>query len=172
MSNFKICFDFTIGAEGGYQDNSQDPGNWTGGAVGVGELLGTKYGISAAQYPNLDIKALTEQQAESIYISDYYAPIHGDELPLPLAMVTFDAAVNSGPFKAIQWLQRGVGAYQDGIIGRSTLLAAHTCIYRQAVQIACDARLQFLEGLRLWATFGQGWANRVEALQTAALSHC
>src|SRR5271165_4946617 len=96
MDNFARCFAFTLGVEGGYTDNPADPGNWSGGAVGHGELRGTKYGISAAAYPALDISKLSEAEAQEIYRSDFYAPLHGDELALPVAMVAFDAAVNAG----------------------------------------------------------------------------
>jgi lysozyme family protein len=80
MDNFANCFAFTLGAEGGYSNNPGDPGNWTGGAVGHGEVRGTKYGISASAYPALDIANLTEAQAEEIYRRDYWASLHGDEL--------------------------------------------------------------------------------------------
>lgn len=40
-------------------DDRNDKGNWTGGRVGVGQLKGTKYGISAAAYLHLGIKSLT-----------------------------------------------------------------------------------------------------------------
>ena len=32
----------------------------------------------------------------------------------------------------------------------------------------CDARLAFLRGLSTWATFGKGWASRVESVRKAA----
>jgi hypothetical protein len=35
--------------------DERDPGNWTGGAIGKGELRGTKWGISAQTYPQIDI---------------------------------------------------------------------------------------------------------------------
>jgi hypothetical protein len=38
--------------EGGLSMDERDPGNWTGGAIGKGELRGTKYGISAQTYPH------------------------------------------------------------------------------------------------------------------------
>ena len=44
--------------EGGWQHDPRDRGNWTGGEVGRGECKGTKYGISAASYPALDIEIL------------------------------------------------------------------------------------------------------------------
>ena len=57
-ADFKQAFDLLIGHEGGYTNNPNDPGNWTGGKVNSGTLRGTKYGISAASYPTLDIKNL------------------------------------------------------------------------------------------------------------------
>ena len=41
----------TLAHEGGYSSNPKDPGNWTGGKVGAGKLLGTQKGIAAASYP-------------------------------------------------------------------------------------------------------------------------
>ena len=40
--------------EGTLSLDPTDTGNWTGGAVGRGTLVGTKYGISAASYPTLE----------------------------------------------------------------------------------------------------------------------
>jgi lysozyme family protein len=45
-SDFNIAFELTVGHEGGYSNNPDDPGNWTGGDVGEGQLKGTKYGVS------------------------------------------------------------------------------------------------------------------------------
>ena len=56
---FEDAFARLIGNEGEFDDSPKDRGNWTGGAIGVGELRGTKYGISAAAFPTLDIKAIT-----------------------------------------------------------------------------------------------------------------
>ena len=56
--NFEKAFERLIGHEGGYSTDRNDPGNWTGGKVGSGTFKGTKYGIAANTYPNLDIKNL------------------------------------------------------------------------------------------------------------------
>lgn len=45
---FNKFLERVIEHEGGYTDNPKDPGNWTGGEVGKGELKGSKYGLSAA----------------------------------------------------------------------------------------------------------------------------
>ena len=67
---FDTVFDRTIGSEGGFQADRRDRGNWTSGEVGKGELKGTKYGLSAMTYPDLDIKAITLQQARRRTLQD------------------------------------------------------------------------------------------------------
>ena len=67
MDMFDVIFDRVLGHEGGFQADPRDRGNWTGGEVGKGELKGTKYGLAAMTYPELDIPALTLAEAEAIY---------------------------------------------------------------------------------------------------------
>ncbi len=164
MDNFVSCFAFTLGAEGGYSNNSGDPGNWTGGAVGHGELRGTKYGISASAYPALDIASLTQAQAEEIYRRDYWAVLHGDELPLPVALVAFDAAVNAGPRRAVAWLQLACGQAADGVLGPATLSALNQGDGAAIAREALVRRLEFSTHLATWANFGLGWSRRIIAL--------
>lgn len=165
--NFPACFTFTVGAEGGFTKSQADAGNWTGGVVGVGLLKGTKYGISAAAYPAVDIENLTEADAEAIYRRDYWPGIRGDELPLPLAMVAFDTAVNSGISRAIKLLQAAAGVSQDGNFGPVTLAAL---LKGDPVPMAAEViayRLTYLTGLSSWGTFGLGWARRCLNLRGA-----
>ncbi len=164
MDNFARCFAFTLGAEGGYSDNASDPGNWTGGAVGRGELKGTKFGVSARAYPKLDIRNLTEPQAEDIYRLDYWAALRGDELALPLALVGFDAAVNAGPHRAVCWLQQAAGLPADGVLGPTTLAALHAGNPVLLAREALVRRLEFSTHLPSWANFGLGWSRRIIAL--------
>jgi lysozyme family protein len=164
MDNFARCFAFTLGAEGGYSDNAADPGNWTGGAVGNGELRGTKFGISAGAYPQLDIANLTQAQAEEIYRRDYWAALQGDNLPLPVAMVAFDAAVNAGPRRAISWLQLAAGLPADGMLGPATLAALNAGDPAALAREALVRRLEFSTHLATWASFGLGWSRRIIAL--------
>ncbi|EKN01110.1 MULTISPECIES: glycoside hydrolase family 108 protein [unclassified Acidocella] len=168
--NFSTCFAFTVGVEGGYTADPSDDGNWTGGAVGAGILRGTKYGISAASYPNLDIKNLTAADAERIYRADYWPGIHGDDLPLPLARVAFDAAVNSGVRRSTIYLQQAAAIYVDGVFGTKTMAAL---VKGDAVRLATDAlcyRAIYLSGLPTWGVFGLGWMRRVLSLHQAVIA--
>lgn len=164
MDNFARCFAFTLGAEGGYSNNPADPGNWTGGAVGNGELRGTKFGVSASAYPQLDIANLTEQQAEDIYRRDYWTPLQGDSLPLPIALVAFDAAVNAGPKRAVFWLQQAAGISADGVLGSETLTALNAGDPIALAREALVRRLDFSTHLSSWASFGLGWSRRIISL--------
>lgn len=169
-NNFDPCFAFTVGVEGGYGADSQDLGNWTGGRIGVGELKGTKYGVSAAAYPNLDIKNLSLADARAIYRRDYWNKVQGDQLPLGVDLVVFDGAVNSGPGESDKWLQEAVGATPDGAIGPMTLAAVAQHPADEIIRKACANRLAALETYRGWDRYGKGWTNRVEALQAHALA--
>jgi len=164
VDNFSRCFAFTLGAEGGYTNNPADPGNWTGGQTGQGELRGTKYGISAAVYPTLHSANLTEPAAQAIYRRHFWAPLQGDSLPLPIALVAFDGAVNAGQSRAITWLQQAAGIQEDGLLGPATLAALGAGNPVQLAQEALVRRLNDYSHLPGWKNFGLGWARRVIAL--------
>lgn len=164
MDNFKNCLAFVLQAEGDYSDDPADPGNWTSGVVGGGALHGTKCGISAAAYPTLDIRNLTRQQIEDIYRQDYFIPVHGDDLPLPLAMVAFDAAVNAGVRRSVVWLQQSAGVTADGMLGDVTLRALNGGSPSVLANDALARRLDYYAGLPNWTKFGLGWARRILSL--------
>lgn len=173
MAAVDQAFEFIIGHEGGFDSTSTDPGNWTGGAVGKGELKGTKYGVSAAAYPSLDIANLTLDDAKEIFKRDYWDKVSGDELEPPLALLLADAAYNSGPQRAIRWLQTAVGAKVDGVLGPATVGAvnAHASARGGAATLAefMAQRMVFDASLPTWKTFGLGWARRLAMLPYQAV---
>ncbi len=169
MSVFDQAFAIVVNAEGGYTTNPSDPGNWTGGAVNVGVCRGTKYGISAAAYPSLDIASITLWQAQAIYERDFWPAVY-NKLPAPLAVLTFDAAVNSGIEQAAKWLQRALGVVQDGQIGPVTVDAALMADVPSVAAQMLAARIVFMSGLPTWAVFRDGWAVRLFTLLPRALA--
>src|SRR5215471_10878454 len=165
-ADFDIAFELTVGHEGGYSTNPDDPGNWTGGAVGVGELNGTKYGVSAASYPTTNIEALTLDEAKAIYRSDYWGPAGCPECQPRLAYVMFDAAVNNGVGRAVQWLQGTIGAGVDGDFGPKTAeaLALASANDSGDTDLAAEVhaqRINFMAQLDTWDDFGLGWSRRL-----------
>lgn len=168
--NFQAVMDEIFAHEGGLSTTPKDPGNWTGGKVGQGELLGTKYGIAAHAHPGVDIARLTKAQAAEIYRRNYWTPIRGDDLRPGLDLVAMDPAVNSGVSRGVRWLQAGAGARQDGKMGPVTLSAANGAADPALVIArACAARMGFLRGLRTWGTFGRGWSRRVASVEAVAV---
>ena len=163
MASFDTCVSFTLAQEGGLSTDPEDPGNWTGGAVGKGACKGTKFGISAAAYPDLDIASLTENKARAIYHRDYWTPIDGDSLPGAVASVTFDAAVNNGVRRAALWLQNAAHVSTDGMIGPETLAAVQAAPSTLAADCLAE-RITFMTGLSDWSRYGAGWTRRLTRL--------
>ena len=80
----------------------------------------------------------------------------------------FDLAVNSGVGRAAKILQQAVGVNQDGAIGPATLDAVAKANPRDLATEICDLRLNFLQSLPTWATFGRGWGRRVSEVEETA----
>lgn len=130
------AFAYIAGAavEGKLSLDRFDKGNWTGGRVGVGELRGSKYGVSAAAYPNEDIPKVTLERAKTLFERDRWKPIRGDELPYPIALCVADDAYNCGTETAVMTLQRALGVTVDGHFGDHTLAAVKGANLRQLVK--------------------------------------
>jgi len=184
---FLACVNETLDDfEKGYQRDPNDRGNWTGGAVGAGVLIGTNRGISApvlaawrkTPCTEADMRALTREEALAIYEQRYWIPLHGDDLPLPLAYVCFDAEVMSGmgnatlhKHRTVAWLQGALGVQIDDQLGPVTLSSASVCAdVAGAVREFCRRRLAFLQADPDWAHFGRGWQRRCERIEAMALA--
>lgn len=108
---FDNAFTILMEFEGHLSDDADDAGGLT------------KYGISQRAYPNLDIRALTLDDARRIYRADYFDRAHCGDFPTHLATVVFDTAVNMGVRRAVQFLQRTVRVSDDGVYGPLTRAA-------------------------------------------------
>jgi hypothetical protein len=141
-TDWQKAIEFVLRWEGGFSADKNDPGNYTGGKVGVGEFKGTKFGISAGSYPTVDIVNLTKEQAVQIYERDYWQRSGADKLPWPLNLVVFDSAVNAGVGKAQRWLQQ-----------------SESSAYRYLA-----LRLEFYTKIDGWRLYGAAWSRRVADL--------
>lgn len=158
---FDEAFKRLIGHEGGYSTDRRDPGNWTGGRVGVGTLKGTKFGLAANTYPNLDIKNLTLAQAKAIYKKDWWDKLGADGMHSAIVFQLWDFAINAGKSRAIKELQQAVGVPADGIIGPQTLAAVNAHDLNDVILSLTAERLKFYTSLNTFKTYGKGWTNRV-----------
>jgi len=163
--NFDLAFSRLLGQEGGFTDDRQDKGNWTGGKVGVGALKGSKYGISAMSYPMEDIRNLSEARAKAIYLRDFWGPAGCDLVPTPLKYPLFETAVHTSapgrPTFAIKLVQRAAGVQDDGIIGPITMQAISSADPYRLTARFYGFRLDHLNDLPAWAHYSKGWAQRI-----------
>lgn len=159
--SFDTAFSRTIGSEGGYKADRADRGDWTSGRVNVGKLNGTKYGISAMSYPDLDIKSLTLEDAKAIYKKDWWDKLGLDKYPEGMAYQLFDAAINSGWHNAVEMLQAAIGVKVDGNLGPVTLAKFKTIQNDDMLMLFLAARLEFMTNVSTWSTYGRGWARRI-----------
>ena len=166
--NFDECISFVLKAEGGFSDRVDDPG----GATNMGVTRATLAGVRGHAVSSADVRALTREQATSIYRSMYWRVVRGDELPGGVDIVVFDHAVNSGPKAAIRTLQGALGFKQDGVLTRRCVDAAQGSDHAALVRQLCTARMNFLKRLSTWLVFRRGWTARMEALETTALAMC
>ena len=153
---FDEAFKELLKIEGGFVDHPDDPGGATNHGVTVSVAR-------AAGYTG-DMRDLSIDLVKRIYIERYWQPIQVDELPAPLRMAVFDAAVNSGPGQSAKWLQRALGIKEDGVIGPVTIKAAWVSDYQTVLRKMLGYRLQFMTNLSTWASFGRGWARRIVKL--------
>lgn len=169
-ADFLKCLPHILKYEGGYSDHSRDPG----GATNMGITQATLANWRKKSVTKEDVLNLTVEEAADIYKANYWDSCRCDDLPLPLALVVFDCAVNSGIYRAGIWLQATVHAGQDGKIGNGTLAALKTFVdareFPYLINGILDKRLAFLQSLKTWDTFGKGWSVRVESLRKVALS--
>lgn len=148
MTHFLRALDIVLQHEGGYVDHPTDPG---------GE---TKYGISKRAYPYEDIRGLTVDRAAVLYRRDYWDRCRCDELPWPLSLYVFDAAVNQGAVRAITTLQRTLDVRADGVIGPITLAKASNADESVHARYMAERAVHYAS-LSTFDTFGRGWMRRL-----------
>lgn len=155
---FEVALDFVLAQEGGDVNDPDDPGGHT------------RFGISQRAHPDEDIGALTRSRAAEIYRSDYWDACRSDDLPSPLRLLVFDAAVNQGPRAAIEMLQLAVGTIPDGIIGPKTLAAAKTKggLGESVLNMAAERAFRYGKSAN-FAKYGRGWMRRLFAATAMAL---
>jgi lysozyme family protein len=137
MADFNLFIPILQKVEGGYQNLSEDKGNYNS----LGQRVGTNYGISARFYEGIigrpptvaDMKAITKTGARLLYKKHFWDEVQGDSLKSQsVANIVADHAVNAGedPIgKMVQTILRndfGKNVTIDGDIGPQTAAAMNS----------------------------------------------
>ena len=163
--NFEQALATVLKSEGGYVNNPKDPGGMTN--LGVTKRTYEHYVGHPVDEDTM--RGLTPELVTPLYKSMYWDAVRGDQLPDGVDYCVFDAAVNSGPTKAIKLLQNAVGTPQTGQISDRDVQLANAADLNDIITKICNERLVFLQSLNTWATFGKGWTSRVAFVQRTAL---
>lgn len=160
--NFETALKHVLIDEGGYVNHPKDPGGETN--YGITKRTARAHGYTGS------MRSIPMSVVRTIYRKSYWDRVNGDALPAGVDYAVFDFCVNSGPGRAIPFLQRVVGVKQNGSIGPITLAAVDRVGPREAIQRLCANRLAWLKTLGTWRTFGKGWGRRVAGVEREALA--
>jgi lysozyme family protein len=167
QNNFEKCLAKMLAHEGGYVNHPQDPGGMTN--LGVTKRVWEEW--VGHEVDEKQMRALTPETVAPLYKRKYWDAVRADELVAGVDYCVFDVAVNSGPGRAIKFLQSSVGTTPDGGFGPATLAAVKKAEEDPArlVELYCAKRLEFLQSLKTFETFGKGWSRRVAEVKEEAL---
>jgi lysozyme family protein len=163
--NFDHCLKAVLKHEGGYVDHPRDPG----GATNLGCTKKVWEEFVGREVDEAEMRALIPDVVKPLYKKNYWDKIKGDQLPSGVDYAAYDLAVNSGTGRAAKYLQQIAGVHADGVIGPKSMEAILVCDPEQTVDAICDMRLDFLQRLPTWNTFGKGWGRRVEEVKSIGL---
>lgn len=164
--NYARSLKCTLVHEGGWSNHPADPGGAT--MRGVTQRTYDGYRKRKSLAPK-SVRFIEEHEIQDIYRMQYWNAVKGDDMPYGIDYLMFDAAVNSGPSRAVRWLQAALGVKIDGIIGEATVSAAaehpdHDLLCADMLA----RRLAFMRGLKTWKSFGKGWSNRIAGAKATA----
>ena len=165
QSNFETCLALMLDHEGGYVNHKLDPGGRTN--HGVTQRVWEEW--VGHEVDEKQMRALTHEMVAPLYKRKYWDAVRADDLVAGVDYCVFDVAVNSGPGRAIKFLQSSVGVTADGGFGPATLAAVTKEDPTRLIEMYCAKRLEFLQSLKTFETFGKGWSRRVAEVKDKAL---
>lgn len=149
MVTLDEAFDRTMGHEGNYVNDPDDPG---------GE---TNWGISKRSYPNVDIKNLTRENAKAIWERDFWNPVARLVTHRSVVFQLCDAAYNHGFGNAVRILQRAVDTADDGHWGKNSMGRYMTYSENDILLRFIAYRTKFFIKLTTFSKYGRGWMDRI-----------
>lgn len=168
--NYDNCLKELLIHEGGFVNHPADPGGMTN--LGVTKATYEDW----IGYPVTEkiMRGLTISHVKTLYKTRYWNPVKADELPAGLDLCVFDFGVNAGVNRAARYVQRMVGAEQDGQIGPKTLSLVSQMVKslgaNHVVMKYQDMRRDYYRQLPTFSTFGKGWLRRVKEVEATAIN--
>jgi len=129
----------------------------------------TKFGVSKAANPDLNITSLDWEAAKRVYYKRYWLQGDCQQMPPRLAVLHFDGCVNHGIGRAAKFLQKSIGTIADGDIGPATLALISKFNEIDICNKICDQRANFYRSIVYTIpTQGKylgGWLRRVQEMR-------
>ena len=159
--NEDLVLSYAAVSEGGYINHPKDPGGATN--RGVTQRTYDSWNLLNG-LPKKDVRFITKDESEDIFVNQYFAPVWFDELPSGIDYSMSDFSINSGPKRAVLTAQRVLGFAkkdQDGVMGMTTLTAIKAADPVDFLRRYNQARYDFVRSLKTFKTFGKGWTTRI-----------
>ncbi|MFQ6755347.1 holin-associated N-acetylmuramidase [Cereibacter sphaeroides] len=141
MQNIQDIARQIVAREGGFVEDPDDPGGATNRGVTLATLRRLGFDTTGDGKVQVeDVRALTQAQAEAIFIDHYFRRPGLANLPEPLQPGVFDMYVNAGS-TAVRLLQKllsdmGFPCAADGIVGPQTIRQAQAAIEAAPAHLA------------------------------------
>jgi lysozyme family protein len=172
--DFIAALSDTLRYEGGYVNHPKDPGGATN--LGITQAVYSEYCRRHGRAAQ-SVKNIAREEVESIYYTNYWLASCCHWMPGKLAQAVFDFAVNSGVKRALQYLQRIIGATDDGAFGERSLAAMNAYIRTKGEDNLVFEYLRQREAFfneiarkrPSMRVFLKGWLNRVWSLRKKLL---
>lgn len=154
MSDFEDAVIITIDNEGGYVVNAADSGG------------PTKYGITQADMPGVDIFTLTVGQAAAYYKQYFWNPLYAQIISQAVCNKIFDMGVLCGKKTAVKILESVLRTAIDGIFGPNDLTVLN--LSGEAILPVFKGRMishfqAIVEVSPKDVVFLEGWINRANS---------
>ena len=131
--NFERALAAVLHHEGGFVNHPSDPGGMTN--LGCTKKVWEEW--VGHEVDEKAMRALTPADVAPLYKAKYWDKIKGDELPDGVDYVVFDCAINSGPGRAIKFLQSWTKNFFDKVVYRvddaSEILAAYMTLHGKPI---------------------------------------
>ena len=163
MADYRILKPFILKWEGGFVNDPND----SGGATNKGVTLATYRRYKGESASIDDLKAITDEDWDAIFKTMYWDKVKADNIASQaVANLCVDWLWMSGT-NAIKYVQRLIGATEDGIVGKQTLAklnAKGDGLVLPIYNYRKDFYHRIVASRPNKKRFLRGWINRLNAL--------